>query len=220
MKRNAFKGVFESMAFVALAFIAVVPAKADLVNGNFTQGAYIASGPGYETLSAGSMDLTGWTIVSGSVDWIQGYWQVPPSGGFSLDMDGTTPGTISQAVATTIGKTYDLSFSLSGNPDGGPTTKVLQITSDAISSPVTNYMYVVGGNSTGSMNWIGESYVFTATAATTTLTFASQDSPSNNPYGPALGALNLQATPEPGFYGVLALGLAGLAFAAARRRLA
>lgn len=44
-----------------------------------------------------------------------------------MDGDGLSAGTISQTFDTTVNNTYEASFSLSGNPDGGPATKTLTV---------------------------------------------------------------------------------------------
>jgi choice-of-anchor C domain-containing protein len=60
--------------------------------------------------------LTGWTITSGSIDLINGYWQ-PHSGSQSIDLSGNSPGMITQNITTIPGDSYDLSFWMAGNPD-------------------------------------------------------------------------------------------------------
>ncbi|CAN0483827.1 unnamed protein product, partial [Phaeothamnion confervicola] len=68
-----------------------------------------------------------WTVTKGSVDWIGDYWQSPSGiGGGSVDLDGLDAGTISQSLTLAPG-TYTVTFALSGNPDGLPTTKLLEV---------------------------------------------------------------------------------------------
>jgi MYXO-CTERM domain-containing protein len=109
---------------------------------------------------------------------------------------------------------YDLSFYLSGNPDGSPTTKEVKVTATGTAGEV--YSYNIGSNSEANMKYVLESYIFTATSTSTTVGFVSFDTPGA--YGAVIGGVNLSATPEPGFYGVLALGLSGLFYAFLRRR--
>src|ERR1039457_4437791 len=69
-------------------------------NGSFTPGADAAD---VITLSSGSTAITDWTVTAGSVDDIRPtYWQ-SPDGGHTLDMSGTSAGTIDQTFATTAG---------------------------------------------------------------------------------------------------------------------
>src|ERR1700733_8007968 len=108
-------------ALAALVGGMTVPAMADLVtNGNFS--GQDPSQP-YTTISSGGTFATDWTVGTGNVDWIGSYWQSPtgvagPLNG-SVDLDGTSPGSISQTITTVPNTFYDLTFSLSGNPDGG-----------------------------------------------------------------------------------------------------
>ena len=88
-------------------------------NGSFETGTYVDGGSGFEQLNAGDTSIDGWTVDSGSVDWIGTYWPAQ-DGSMSIDLSGADAGTLSQVLATTIGNTYTVSFALSGNPAGDP----------------------------------------------------------------------------------------------------
>jgi len=61
-----------------------------------------------------------WTVTAGSVDLIgPGFWAAA-DGDQSLDLDGTSAGTVSQTFATTPGTTYTVSYALAGNPARRP----------------------------------------------------------------------------------------------------
>jgi len=109
-----------------LALAGATLAFSGLTNGSFESGTYLDSGSGFEQLNAGDTSIDGWTVDSGSVDWIGTYW-VAQDGSKSIDMSGTDAGAISQTFATTIGNTYTVSFFLSGNPAGPPTVKTLDV---------------------------------------------------------------------------------------------
>jgi choice-of-anchor C domain-containing protein len=211
---NAARGL-KLLGVALLGAVLVIPASANLVtNGTFST----PPGGAFETLGEGSSAIPGWTVGSvGSVDWINNYWQ-NPAGSYSLDMDGDTPGSISQTgISTIAGHMYDLTFDLSGNPDGGNPLKTLQVS--ATGGTPESFLYTTGSNTHASMNYLSESYVFTASSNSTTINFQSLDAyPS--PYGPVLAnvAMGAATTPEPGFYGVLGLGLSGLVLVASRRR--
>src|SRR5207253_2366866 len=104
----------------AAALLLAVPAQANLIaNGNFASTCASAT---FCTYYAGdSTDIPGWTVTQGSVDLITGYWQAPPSGGNSVDLDGLyqAGGLAQTSFATVSGAEYTVSFYLSGNPDGG-----------------------------------------------------------------------------------------------------
>jgi choice-of-anchor C domain-containing protein len=167
-------------------------------------------GPVFTTYFSGS-SFGPWSVTSGSVDLIGGYWQSPsgPAGG-SVDIDGDSPGAISQSLATGTG-TYTLTFDLSGNPDGAPATKTLDVSVGGVSQVFT---YTIGSNTHASMNYTPESLTFTASGPTT-LSFASGD--VGTPYGPVVGAVSVTAVPEPASWALMILG-AGAIGASIRRR--
>jgi choice-of-anchor C domain-containing protein len=205
-------------ALSALAFSLATPAKADIFNSTFS-GTVTGNGGAFTTIGA-TDTFAGWTVNSGSIDWIGTYWAAPltgnqmTTGDHSVDLDGNSPGSISTTFNTTMGQTYVVNFYLAGNPDGLPEVKTVNVSADALTPQVFTFDDI--GATYANMNWTKETYSFTAGGPTTTLTFASGD--VNSPYGPAIGDVSVSATPEPGFYGVMAIGLAGLGLALARRR--
>jgi choice-of-anchor C domain-containing protein len=153
-----------------------------LQNGSFESGNYVDGGSGFDTLPAGSTDMTGWTVTAGSVDWIGTYWNAQ-DGSQSLDMNGTGPGSIAQTLSTVSGDSYFVQFELAGNPAGGPSVKTLDV---SVGGLPTTYTFTNSSTTTlVSMGWIPEGYNFTATSSSTTLTF-SGDSSNLTDFGPAL----------------------------------
>jgi len=161
-----------------------------LTNGSFedVNATYVDNGSGFQQLNAGDTSIDGWTVDAGSVDWIGAYWPAA-AGDMSIDMSGVEAGTISQAFATTIGNTYTVSFSLSGNPAGLPMVKTLDVS--ATGGTVANYTYDVTLNDLANMNWITAEYSFLATSASTTLSFMSTTAGA---FGPAID--NIVVTEE------------------------
>ena len=185
---------------------------ATVVDGNF------ASAPGsFQTIGAGDTfgATGGWTVVSGSVDWIGNYWPAPSPGGGSVDLDGNSVGAISQTLFGLAAGTYKVSFALSGNPDGAPPSKALAVS--VTGSTTQNYDYPVVGDKVN-MNYSDESYIFTWGGGNATLTFASLNTPSENPYGPVIGDVSISAIPEPATWAMMILGFLGVGFVAYRRR--
>jgi choice-of-anchor C domain-containing protein len=172
------------MALALIATIALTgPALAftGLTNGSFEDnGTYADGGGGFQTLNAGDTSIDGWTVDSGSVDWIGAYWTAE-DGAMSIDLSGDDPGSLSQTFATTIGNTYTVSFALSGNPAGEPAVKTLDVS--ATGGTPASYTYDTTGNDVTNMNWVQESYSFLATTASTTLSFISTTAGA---FGPAL----------------------------------
>ena len=125
MSKNFVKVFCVSLIVTIFISIAPMPANAGFINGSFELG----TDPGsYLTLNGDdSSAITGWTVVGGTnaIDYIGSYWDA--SDGYrSLDLNGNPgPGGIEQIVNTICGKTYEITFDMAGNPDGGPTIKSL-----------------------------------------------------------------------------------------------
>ena len=169
-----------------------------------------SGGASFVTYFGGST-IGPWAVTGGSVDLIGGYWQAPNSVGGSVDLDGDSPGGLSQNIVTIPGHTYEASFYLSGNPDGTPATKMLTVSAGATSP---SFSYTVGGNTHGDMDYVLEDFTFTATGSSTTLDFTSDD--VGTPYGPVIGDVMVAAVPEPAT--ILLLGTGVFAVAAIRQR--
>lgn len=166
----------------AIALSGAALAFTDPSNGSFESGTFVDGGAGFQALNAGDTSLTGWTITTGSIDWIGSYWPAV-DGSKSIDMSGNAAGAISQTFATTIGNTYTVTFALSGNPAGGPTVKTLTVGATGAASANLTFDTVAAGSTLTDMKWSTRTYTFLATTASTTLTFTSTTA---GVYGPAL----------------------------------
>jgi choice-of-anchor C domain-containing protein len=172
---------------VALGFLAAIavagPAAAAFTtptNPSFESGTFVDNGSGFQQLNAGDASIDGWSIGGNSIDWIATYWPAA-DGAMSIDLNGVDAGSLSQTFDTTIGNTYTVSFALSGNPAGPPTTKTLDVS--ATGATTAGYTYEATANDLTNMNWATEEYIFLATSASTTLTFTSTIAGA---FGPAL----------------------------------
>jgi len=135
-------------------------------------------------------EIPSWNIVSGSVDVVySAYWQAN-DGSWSIDMAGDSDGTLTQSFDTTAGNEYHVSFALSGNPEGGPQTKTLNV--GASGSPVQTYSYTVNfqHNPIPNMNYAQESYVFTASSSSSAITFQSV---GDQAWGPVIDTVAVTA---------------------------
>jgi choice-of-anchor C domain-containing protein len=193
----------------ALALVPIHAQATTLSNGTFADPACAAA---YCTVFApDSSTIANWTVVSGSVDLITTYWQAPPGGGNSIDMDGNAPGEISNTFATIAGVQYVVNFDLSGNPDGCG-VKTVQVSAAAASQNFTFDSCTIPNKS--NMLWQDPQFFFTADAGLTTLDFKSLD--ASGPYGAAIGDVTVDPVPEPITVSLFGAGI--LAAAGLRRR--
>lgn len=131
------------------------------------------------TLSAVSTDITGWTVVSGSIDLIGSYWDAS-DGDRSIDLNGKEPGAISQVFDSEPGALYQVFFDMAGNPDA-PGLKVLVA---GATSTAREYEFDSTGKTRTEMGWTEMSFIFQASSDSTTLEFASIS--PDSAFGPAL----------------------------------
>lgn len=134
-------------------------------------------------LSAGSKELEGWTIVSGSLDVIGAYWSHWAGDG-SIDLNGGSAGTLVQEVKGKAGDHYELAFALAGNPDG---EGVMSVRVSAGNASQT-FTFDVTGHTTQNMGWKQQTLEFSATAASIDVRFQSLVSGNA---GPALDSVSL-----------------------------
>jgi choice-of-anchor C domain-containing protein len=170
-------------------------------NGSFELGTPTAD-PCNIPLAIGSTAITGWTVIEGNIEWLNGPpgcgW-VGSNGTWSLDLVGTgNKGGVQQTFDTTPGQTYQVIFDLAGNPSGGfpPAVKNLTVTVDGTPH---DYTFDTTGHSPTSMGWTPQSFLFVASGISTTLSFVS-DMTGSSFAGAALDNVRVQeinlATPE------------------------
>ena len=199
-------------AFALVALAATYPSFAAtlITNGSFEFG---NTSGAFSTVSAGGTDITGWTIDSGSVDYISSYWAAS-DGARSIDIAGSAVGALSQSFATTAGQSYVISFDLSSNPDlSGPRDLLVSIDGGAPS--VFTHPGSTGKDAAG-MNWTAQSFSFLAGGPSTTITFTTNGT-AQGVFGPALDNVAAIAVPEPAAWALMLAGF-GLVGGAMRRR--
>jgi len=170
-------------------------AQANLItNGDFTSCPGCVNSNAFETLSGGSSAIASWTVTGASVDFIRTYWQAPPLGGNSVDLNGNGPGTISQQFSTGTGREYRVSFYLSGNPDpGSGAVKTANVSAGNFNQDFT---FDTTNVSRQNMFWALQSFVFLAVADTTTLSFSGFV--DDRSWSAAIGNVSVVEAPEPG----------------------
>jgi choice-of-anchor C domain-containing protein len=169
---------------IMLAFIFIANANAaPFQNGSFEGG--VLSNPSFTTLSTGATAIAGWTIPSGSIDYIGEYW-IASDGERSIDLNGNGPGAISQTFDTRPGAAYQVTFDIAGNPDGAPVMKALVVSDGII---LFSASFDITGQNSKDMGWEERSFNFVASTSATTLQFSSS---IDGPYGPALDNVRVQ----------------------------
>lgn len=202
-------------AFAGLACNANVVSAAPFTNGSF-EASVVNPGAGWSTLNGGSNAISGWVVTGCQVEYMGTFWQAS-DGVRSVDLDGNCAGGVSQTFDTSVGTQYTVTFDLSGNPAGPPTTKTLSVTAAAVSS---NYTFNVSGISYANMGYQAETFIFTAIAAATTLAFTSLDPGF---YGPVIDNVRVTAgfssseVPAPGAFALILLGFAALGITRPRK---
>jgi hypothetical protein len=195
-------------AAVALA----VPAHADLISdGGFEAAAVNDYSPG----AIGD----GWTVLSGTIgifDTGSGFGAA--HGGVNYaDLDvSSTVNSLTQAVATTVGQNYTVSFWLGDDVGGDPVTVSFGATT------LFNANTPVGlGLAADNYQWQLHSYTVAATSASSSLTFTSNYTFPGPGVGAVIDDVNVVAAsspvPEPTWTAVMAV-LVGLGIAGARGR--
>ncbi|MEM7256434.1 MAG: DUF642 domain-containing protein, partial [Pseudomonadota bacterium] len=117
--------------------------------------------------------LDQWLVVSGNVDLRGPAWSDGPLGGIALDLNGNTPGQITQQITTVPGAQYEIAFYVSGN--------FLQMqTGDKFETRVSaagqqhdvEVAYLTDWSKTN-LQWRQESMIFTAIDTVTDVSFTS-----------------------------------------------
>lgn len=143
----------------------------DIVNdGVFTE----ASDPGGFQYYGTAASLGGWTVEAGDVELFGTYFGESPQGGRSVDMNGSVPGTLLQALAVEEGRQYQVSFAINGNYAAGDSNRSLMVSADGQS---------VEFNHEKEANWAKEapvweyrSFTFIASGTSADLRFQSLNS--------------------------------------------
>jgi choice-of-anchor C domain-containing protein len=155
------------IAAFAAAILATAAHAAPFQNGSFDVGAPATF---VFDIPAGSTQIPGWTVSTGTVDWITNNW-VSSQGTSSLDLVGSIGvGGVEQTFDTVPGTTYVVAFDLAGNPGGPPAIKPLAVT---VNGATRNFAFDTTGRSGAAMGWTRQSFTFVATGATATIAFVS-----------------------------------------------
>jgi hypothetical protein len=126
----------------------------------------------------------------------------------NLEIDANNFDTIKQTISgLTAGDTYTLSLLYGGRTSGGPDS--LDISFDGV-------LLTTASGSVGV--WTPYSFNVTPTGSTADLIFTAHDLGGLPSYGNEITNVSLSAVPEASTWAMMALGFAGLGFAAFRKR--
>jgi hypothetical protein len=210
-----------SLGLAYAAFLAA-HANANLINnGSFESGAFVNQGNVTMVLAVGSTTITGWTVSTDQLAWIDtgNPWGLSAQDGtrfldFTAYPTGAPFGGVTQTIPTVAGQQYQLSFYLGSYTQrwGGPPVSI------SASAAGASQVFTVSTASTAS-TWTPFSMMFTANSANTAvsltgsagLQYIGLDNVSVDPAGSS-------PVPEPGSYALIGAGLVVVAGAARRQR--
>jgi choice-of-anchor C domain-containing protein len=144
-----------------------------LVNGSFEEGSEIPKVDAYNQLENGSTALTGWVVSQGNINVIGSAFWKAADGKYSLDLNGSMPGAISQTFKTKKGQKYRVRFTLAGNTRPGPTAPTEKKLQVSAAGKKTEFTFDTTGKTPNDMGWVNKTWEFTAEADETPLEFLS-----------------------------------------------
>lgn len=212
-----------SVALMLILF-ATVNARADLILNSSFENPQVTAGQ-FLTFGTGSTAITGWTVVGSDVAIISGSFASgsitfnAQQGAQWLDLSGFASNNsnngVSQDVATNIGQDYLLSFHVGSTTDNAnffPATVDLSINNGARTS------FTNPTAPTDHMDWKQFSVQFTATSASTNVTFFFNNNVPTASSGLDSVSMNaITAVPEPGSGSLVFLGMTALCWVRRRK---
>ncbi|MEM8499380.1 MAG: LamG-like jellyroll fold domain-containing protein [Pseudomonadota bacterium] len=156
-----------------LAFIDSVDP--NLLNDLLIDGLFLeAPDPGTNTLYTATQSFGGWTVDSGNVHLFGTTLEDSPLGGHSVDLNGSTAGSIGQDLVTVSGRQYQVVFATTGAWVGSSDTKHFRASAAGESQDFA--VEYQPDWSQSDVLWQHRTFEFTADATSTRLVFQSLES--------------------------------------------
>lgn len=177
----------------------------------------------FNTVFTGGSGIPGWSVSAGSVDHIAKLWQAS-DGLRSVDMSGSSAGTLQQGIWIPSAGLLNISFDLAGNPGGtGTSIKTLQVSLLGSTTASQVFTFDAALTSTTDMGWVTSTAWFDVpVSGTYILQFASLtpglSGPALDNVSASISANGSANVPDPGAT-LLMLGMGLAAVGAVRRTL-
>ncbi|MFH8759424.1 DUF642 domain-containing protein [Streptomyces atroolivaceus] len=149
----------------------------------------VVPAPAPFTTYLGGQTAGPWAVGGDSVDVTSDRLWDTAEGSQSLDLNGTTSGSVSQEISTHPLTSYVVSFELAGNPAWAPALKTGELRVDGV--PVKTFSFDVTGRGFRNMGYTRQTAVFSSLLKNSvTLTFAST---SPGPGGPVIDDVRIRS---------------------------
>lgn len=180
-----------TVALATTTPVAVAPPPPNIIRNGAFVNPPVPAGQSYKSFGAGSNAIPGWSVGGDGVElYAPSFMEPPPNARTEVRLGNGTPGDIEQAIATTPGWTYQLTYYAAGEPGGGQTIKTLHVFWDKglVSTP----SFSIAGRSFTNMGWTYHHLVVTATSSSSTLEFADV-TPNNSFWSSMVANIGLAA---------------------------
>jgi hypothetical protein len=200
--KSLLRSIVRNLSFCALAFALAGSVRASLiVNGSFESGTFVDNtGQDTMNLNVGSTAITGWTVTTAALAWIgpaNPFGLTASDGSYFLDLSGYHDNqpyggvAASTAITTVIGQQYKVAFDLGSDVTYDTVSPSIQVSLNG--NPSDTFTASPLGSA---MNrWETFDFVFTATSASTTISFDGVGADNQKYIG--LDNVDVEAVPEP-----------------------
>ena len=118
-------------------------------------------------LTPGSKAIDGWTVVDGDISYVGKKWQ---HGEGARSVGLLCGGGIAQTIQTEPDQTYEVRFTMAGDPGAAPSLKTVIV---SLGAETRVFTFDTAGRSITDMGWAARTHVFKASAKASTLAFRS-----------------------------------------------